>query len=365
MAVLVCDEEKPRCQKCISRDVKCTYPQIRSLIWVDDVPASAKVNREGKKDSNDPLPPVYSLTPPNEQSSTANTLNLENIDLIIHWFTKTVHTVNPTSNPAAVEICQTLILNQAMKHPFLLHGLLALSALHYAESHADPQKYIEIATSHHTQGLTLYRSILPNISEQNTTASIAFSSLTAMFAFGLARPVSVNAESTELLDDLVQIFVLAKGWHTIVNVAGALQPTRASIFLPLPEIKDNTLSADAEAAFNQLYALNQDQTIPLYTQAISSLKTVFQKVEQGENDNPHLALEWGNSVSQEFMQMIRTRDSLALVIVGFSCVIFEKVPQVWLLKGWSRGLFGVVWREVDPVFRGVLEWPRGMIGFEV
>ncbi|KAJ8062853.1 hypothetical protein OCU04_008107 [Sclerotinia nivalis] len=355
-----CDEEKPSCQKCTSREVVCTYPKLRPLVWVDDVPSATKTGQEGPKDSNDSSPPSSSSTPQNEETSStkAPSLSLENIDLVIHWFTKTVHTVNPTSNPAALKTSQTLILNEAMQHHFLLHGLLALSALHYAESHADPQKYIEIATTHHTQGLNLYHSVLSNMSKQNDTACIAFSSITAMFAFGVSRPNSTTLVATELIDDLAQVFGLTRGWGTIMKV------TRASKF-PLQEVKDITLSTDAEDAFDRLYASNQGQMTTIYKQAISSLKSVFKKAEEGQNDNPHLALEWGNFMSEEFVNLIKARDHFALVIVGFYCVTFEKVPQVWWLKGWSKGLFGVIWKEVDHSYHEVLEWPRAIVGFEI
>ncbi|TEY86650.1 hypothetical protein BOTCAL_0004g00030 [Botryotinia calthae] len=355
-----CDEEKPRCQRCITRDVTCTYPRLQSLVWVDD-PSTPETNSEASKDSG-PSPPAYSSTPQNEEALTSGTktpsLNLENIDLIIHWFTKTVYTVNPPNNLAAIKTSQTLILNQAMEHHFLLHGLLALSALHYAESHPDPQKYIEIATAHHTRGLTLYHSILSNINRGNDTASIAFSSITAMFAFGLARPDPNKEAPVELIDDFVQAIFLSKGWNTIMNVTRGLESSSTA--------KDKiTLSPDAEAAFSRLCALNEGQNATLYTEAITSLKFSFKKTEEGQNDNPHLSFEWGSSLQEEFLKLIIARDTFALVIMAFSCVMFEKVPQVWWFKGWSKGLLGVIWREVGHDYHEVLEWPRRIVWFEV
>ncbi|KAF7950082.1 hypothetical protein EAE96_007382 [Botrytis aclada] len=220
-----CDEEKPRCQRCVSRDITCHYPRVQSLVWVDD-PSTPETNSKASKDSG-PSPPHYSSTPQNEETLSSDTkspsLNLENIDLIIHWFTKTVYTVNPPNNLAAIKIGQTLILEEAMKHRFLLHGLLALSALHYADSHPDRQKYVEIATAHHTRGLTLYHSILSNMNNGNDTASIAFSSITAIFAFGLARPDAKQEASVGLIDDLVQAISLSKGWQTIMHVTRGLE----------------------------------------------------------------------------------------------------------------------------------------------
>ncbi|KAF5869140.1 putative c6 zinc finger domain protein [Botrytis fragariae] len=355
-----CDEEKPRCQRCVSREITCTYPRLQSLIWVDG-PSTPETNSKTSKDSG-PSPPAYSSTPQNEEASTSDTktpsLNLENLDLIIHWFTKTVYTVNPPNNVDAIQKSQTFILREAVEHHFLLHGLLALSALHYAESHPNPQKYIEIATAHHTRGLTLYHSILSNMNNGNDVASIAFSSITAIFAFGLARPDAKKEASVGLIDDMVQAISLSKGWQTIMHVTRGLEP-------PSPQKYQITLSPDAEAAFDRLYALSQGQNATLYTTAITSLKFIFKKTEDGQNDNPHLSCEWGGSLQEEFLKLLRAKDTVALVIVAFSCVMFEKVPQVWWFQGWSKGLFGVVWREVGHNYHEVLEWPRRIVGFEI
>jgi len=186
-----CDEKKPGCQKCASRDAICTssYPDSRPLIWVDGKPVSVN-DTKTRKGSYESSLPSYTPSPRFEEVLEKCNLsfNFENIDLIIHWLMKTVYTVNPPS-VAALEICQTFILDQAMKHHFLLHGLLALSSLHLAESHADAGKYIQIATAHHTQGLNLYHQVLSNLNDENYSASVAFSSITIMFAFGLSGPI--------------------------------------------------------------------------------------------------------------------------------------------------------------------------------
>jgi hypothetical protein len=172
-------------------------------------------NEKALGDSSETVPPAYRAEIPEDAPGSIAkpppaALDLENVELIIQWFTKTVHTVNSPSNPAALEICQTVILEQAMQHHFLLHGLLALSALHLAESHADTQRYIRIATAHHNQGLSLYHAILEDINEANYAASIAFSSITVMFAFALSRPHGSETAARGLVDDLAQIFLLVK-----------------------------------------------------------------------------------------------------------------------------------------------------------
>lgn len=358
-----CDEEKPTCKKCTSRNVVCTYPSTSSLIWVNRKPVST--GDEEHRTGNGISSPQYNPKAQEEKQSTKkeSTLNLENIDLIIHWFTKTVHTVNPPTNLAAKEICQTFILDQARKHQFLLHGLLALSALHLADSHSDPEPYTKIATTHHTQGLELYYSILSNVNKENYSASIAFASITIMYAFGIARPRETKTSGIELVDHLSQILLLAHGWQSVVDAADRLDRGTGAPIFPAPHVHVGALSTATEAAFARLNDMNHDQDIAVYTLAIYTLKSVFHGLE-GDRENPHIALQWAHTLPKEFVNLLHQRRDLALVIVGYYCIVLDALKEVWWLKGWSKELFGVILTNVDLSCRDVLEWPRQMIGFE-
>jgi hypothetical protein len=299
----------------------------------------------------------------NIETTKESTLNLKNIDLIIHWFTTTVHTVNAPSNHAAKEICQTFILDQARKHQFLLHGLLALSALHLAESHTDPEPYTKIATTHHTRGLELYYSILWNINKENYSASIAFSSITIMYAFGISRPRRAKTSGIEIISHLSQIFLLARGWQDVVYVAEGLDRESGSPIFSAPHGDIGTLSTVAEEAFAVLNDMNHDRDVAVYTLAISTLKTVFHSIET-DRENPHIALQWAHTLPKEFVGLFQQRRNLALVIVGYYCIVLDAVKEVWWLEGWSKGLFSVILADVDISYRDMLEWPRQVIGFQ-
>lgn len=348
-----CDEEKPACQKCILREIDCSYPPLLPLVW--------KGGKTPCKESERRATPLLDYGNGNSDEENAPSLNLDNLDLIINWFTRTVHTVNSASNFAAIETCQTVILNQAMQHHFLLHGLLGLSALHLAETHLDPLKYTRIATAHHTQGLNLFHSILKQVNEDNYAASIAFSSITAMFALGVARPEAGKLARIEIVDDLAQVFLLAKGWHKVVQVADGLKSREGDSIFPCPDSSGSPLSYDTEAAFKRIDTLNKGRDEGVYRLAISSLKSVFEKLGDEKSDDPHIALAWAATLPEEFTRLIKDRQSLALALLGYFCVVLDRVPQVWWLRGWSKGLFGVVWTHT--ACNHILEWPRDRIGF--
>ncbi|KFY44779.1 hypothetical protein V494_01304 [Pseudogymnoascus sp. VKM F-4513 (FW-928)] len=361
---LKCDEEKPACKKCTLRNVVCTYPSTSSLVWVnrEQVPTGDKEDH-GTGDRTPP--PQYSPKAHEGKPSPTkeSTLNLDNIDLIIHWFTTTVFTVNAPTNLAAREICQTIILDQARKHQFLLHGLLALSALHLADSHIDPETYTKIATIHHTQGLEMYYSILSNINKENYSASIAFASITIMYAFGIARPRETKSSGIELVDHLSQIFILSQGWQSVVNVADGIDRGTGAPIFSSPQSHIKALPPGTEAAFQRLNDMNRGRDTEVYELAISTLKSVFHSLE-ADRENPHVALQWAHTLPKEFVGLLHERQSLALVIIGHYCVVLDALKGVWWLSGWSKGLLEVILTNIDLSYRDVLEWPKQIIEFK-
>jgi hypothetical protein len=85
----------------------------------------------------------------------------------------------------------------------------------------------------------------------------------------------------------------------------------------------------------------------------------------GGAENPHVALAWANMLPDGFLQLLEGRESLALVIVAYYCVVLDRFSQLWWVRGWSKGLLGAIYQDIQPVYRNALEWPRTMIGMEI
>jgi hypothetical protein len=355
-----CDEEKPKCTKCVLREVKCVYQIPQPVRWIDEKSSSSS----GATSSQETciLPPAY--TPiSQDQANGVSTLNLESANLVVHWIRKTVYTVNAASTTAALATCQTVILDLAVQHPFLLHGLLALSALHRADTHAEPEMDTKLATAHHTRGLTLFHSVLRDITIDNYPPSIAFSSLTVMFALGISKPKDPARAEPQLLDDLIQAFRLMSGGRNVVDVAGKLRGSAVwkDARIDEPKKKVTSLAADVAEALNVLHSLNTGPNIDIYKHAIACLQSMFEKLGGNDADNPGVCMGWGNEMSEDFLRLATKRESMALLIIAHYCVVLHRVPQVWWIASWGKGLFGVVSKDIDLAFQHVLVWPRSVI----
>ncbi|KAM3079448.1 hypothetical protein ACMFMG_005879 [Clarireedia jacksonii] len=364
-----CDEQQPACSRCVARGYSCIYvSSIRFLCVGGRLPLDS--NRAASEIIRDAF---SSSILHNNNSIASAALNLEGLELIIHWFTKTIYTVIPPDNPRALEVSQTFLLGQAMQHHFLLHGLLALSALHlaYSYSKTNPttqEKYIRTATAHHNQGLAMFYRVLGDINESNYSATIAFSSLTTFFAFGRSIPQQGVEQSVkmELIDDLAQVFLLLKGWSKVVRV---VQELGCATGVKVGQIHDPKLDAPLEPhmerTFIRLHKLNttrsERKVMEIYTTAIDSLKALFRMLYSGITFHTHITLDWVNRVPEEFVRLIAMHQPLAVVLVAYYCVVLKHAPQVWWLDGWYKRLLDATWQNAPPEYQDELMWAREMV----
>ena len=128
------------------------------------------------------------------------------------------------------EIWRDVVPNEAYACEFLMHGLLAVSALHIASLKPESSSvYIDIATSHQTIGLASFRTELSNITDQNCNSLFAFSSI--VVAYACTRPIR-NGNNTlpEPIDNAIELFLLSRGVAEVLKPCservknGALSP---------------------------------------------------------------------------------------------------------------------------------------------
>lgn len=103
---------------------------------------------------------------------------------------------------------------EAVSHPFLMHGILALSALHLASaahtSHEKIREHRAAALRHHDQAIALFRPILNKITALNCHTIFAFSGLHVILSFALPGfPLDKSTKSP--VEELLMIITLLKG----------------------------------------------------------------------------------------------------------------------------------------------------------
>ncbi|KAF2452812.1 hypothetical protein BDY21DRAFT_424866 [Lineolata rhizophorae] len=182
-----CDEGRPRCINCSDYDLECEYKQ-HIIQYESPYPATSRPRSSAASASN--TPPLETPAPapapaPASSAQPPSTLNIADLELLHHWMSTNIITFDPVRT----RILKTEFPRRGFRHPFLLRGLFAVSAMHLAYLHArsDPSTshcYAVRAAEHQHIALGEFRAALARgIDEGNYEAVFCFACVLVPIAF--------------------------------------------------------------------------------------------------------------------------------------------------------------------------------------
>ena len=295
-------------------------------------------------------------------------LNMYDLELMYHYTTQTYQTLANVADHK--ELWRTEIPKEAFAHPFLMHGLLALAALHIADSspeEARRRKYTELATMHQNMALAEFRPQLSNITPSNCHAVFAFSSLIAALAFAFSRSTA-SPRTGEPVAEVLQDFFLFRGvegvlaahWDTIQSGklgTLVLRPRDPVYFQPLSRDIINALDYLHDCNGKDVTHISEDEK-DAYNHAIRELRISFQRSPASLEN----VFRWPIVLPESYLVHLKNRKPMAMVILAHYCVILEGLDSYWWSAGWAGHLFEAIYRSLDDNWRPMLQWPMQMIG---
>lgn len=322
------------------------------------------------------LPCSLGAPEPSPDPTTAEKqLNLDDLRLLYDWCkgdgTKFCDHKEDDTSKRSVEI------ELGLKHPYLLHTILALSALHLCTTREDHSKWYALAISHHGAAIRLAR---PHIAAQDSSHSDAvfmFSGLNALFAFvepSLRTLGGDEARGRDYLGDLCDSFRMARGVAMIVmSNQERLQSkgyTNSSAWSYDTESVIPTLGA-RYPQYRRLQDLidehcNESEKA-CSNDALERLFTSMAVLEDTPKDHSSVSLiqRWPIHLDKAFLDMCENRHPVALVILGYYAVLINLRTNVWFFARWPKILLRTVCNALqDESMRQYLQWPRSQIGRE-
>lgn len=148
---------------------------------------------------------------------------------------------------------RTVVPQMGYEYPFVLHGILAVSAIHKA--HLLPvqrEKYLDMAAYHQTRGLEGFRTALLYIGDTDWQPSFCFSSTIVLYVCALAAHGS-EEPATGPLSEILKLFVLLRGFRSV------LLPCQAEVLeTPLAPLSHGIWIVDEHSLNIQYVSLNPD-----------------------------------------------------------------------------------------------------------
>lgn len=261
----------------------------------------------------------------------------------------------------------------AVQHPFLLHGILALSALHLA--HLRPEssaQHLQICDKHQAVAIAKFRSILLSpVDHQLADARFA---LSATLAVSCMARGCVGVEPRALdMNTITELFILTRGIRDMIRLSfeqvstGSKAPLLNIRHSPVPTDVDlpSSVSACFVACEQMLatYGMDPDALQHCET-ALLELQKMYQNIAHilrtGHIELGDIA-RWQVMVSMEYITLIQAHHPPALIILAHYAAAMTAVDTAWHARDWAECAIRGISHSLDSTMQHWMRWPMDQI----
>jgi hypothetical protein len=292
------------------------------------------------------------------------------LELLHHFSTFVYKTIS--GNGKIEHAWQIDVPNQALNYPFLMHSILALSALHliHVKPPGSRETYRVAAVNQHDLCLSAFRPHLQDITKENCDALFATSFLITFFVLGQPQAPG-SPRSSSVIQEVLELSELIKGATEVTQTSRSwiLAGIYAPIVSPLPW-DDAVLP---QAVLNAMEALKRDviaATVDsenektMCTEAVRLLMENFRAVICNPNWKSIVWL-WLTLVDRQFLSLLMARKPAALVIIAHYGVVLHFSRNSWWCKDWGSELVRYIYYELEPGWRPYIDWPVQEVGMSL
>lgn len=291
----------------------------------------------------------------------AKELNIEDLELMVQWCTKTYRSVS--RNGTVESIWQAVVPREAMRHPFLMHGILALSALHLAVASDDDlrDQYIDVSKAHQRQAVVGLAKISGKLKPHHYNAAFTLSNIMMIFSFALPE-ITGQTVSQSPVDEIHQVFLSTrKSGDVLSNVTDCVRNGELKMLLEYdtaqPKMPDTSRLAIMSLAQLNANLARKDphHEKDVYDTTIKHLGHSLDKVSRG-GETMIVAFQWIFQVPAKYIELFRKREPFALVILAHYAVIMHFLRRHWWMGEWSLKLIQEIGQHLDHNWRNSITW---------
>lgn len=288
-----------------------------------------------------------------------------------HYATMSFARVGVREN--VVHLWRNHIPKEAIKHPFLMHGLLALAALHQAYLQPELSSgHWRTFSRHHAVALDKFRSVLSSPSDP--TLADALLALAGTLSVSSMAQTCTQADAAALdMDTITELFILTRGVKNVIDLtcdhimagpmAALLETSRCpevtEIVLP-PIVLDQFEALDD---FLILYGMDMNALEHCQT-AMAQLRVVYRDIAYASRmGNLELGVisRWQVLVSMEYIKLIQTRIPPALIILAHYVAAMAVVETAWYTQDWAESALRGISQVLDISIQHWIHWPMEQV----
>ncbi|KAI9167696.1 Sterol 3-beta-glucosyltransferase [Paramyrothecium foliicola] len=289
---------------------------------------------------------------------------------LLHHFT-TVTSSSLLDDEAADRIWRVQAPQEAFRCDFLLHGILAVAAMHLQRLRPESAAYYHrLAAQHHTEGISLFRPALDRLTQSTATPTFLFSSILVCMSLHLFETEDqAHADSMSPLDRIFDAFNLGRGVHDLLKSTWYwLLETPFTPLLHLRErMKDYLITLDDEEALARVEAcvraeLAADAMLPEYLGALGYLRE-FYACRAVAAKHKATIVSWPVLVSEAFYEDMTRKTPLAMVILAYFGALLNELRNTWWVGKAGRRLVQACSKLVTDDHRELVSWAERRVQY--
>jgi hypothetical protein len=232
-----------------------------------------------------------------------------------------------------IQVWQHDIPALAASNAILLHGILAITAVHYAWK--EPVRrgvYRSRALYHHALGLPKFQEMVASASPRTAEVIVAYAILLGLFAYAFPE----IASEQQSLDDILSMVESIRAARTVFRLyRDTIMESPMGVFLHPPVLLP--VPGDQVSPVRPALRLLRDEVQHESDKsAVQQLQALLDRYGTGLHHN-RLAATWMASVEDDYWARLRSHDPHAILVFAYSTLLVRATEhECWWLSGWHE-----------------------------
>ncbi|KAJ2985837.1 hypothetical protein NUW58_g5320 [Xylaria curta] len=388
-----CDEKRPACAHCVITHRDCHYVSTPATTASSSTTTETTITSpEGTHHSDEVVSPgpvtiltadlclgtqpravsgsnvthwVGELPATTSSSVPSAAVNMNHMEFLLHYkFSVAVPELDSDFDSAAT----TMVNRLALRFPWLLHAMLAISARHLAVLRPETASlYLSEAFQLQNHAINIFNSERLHIDETNCSAAMLFSSLLGrhMLVDTLA---ALESDGSIFLDDYCRYVQVHRGmraiasgsWHFLSEseiwpyllFSGIQKPRKARG----PELEDLRCWVQESQDLDK-------EILEVCLEAVTLLQVGLDDMSAA-NTQPRkyqMAFIWSICNQAKFNDLVKERLPQALVILAHYAVLLHHARSLWQIRDAGYRFLHMVCAILGPSYENQLWWVRNMV----
>jgi hypothetical protein len=297
------------CGRCVRTRSKCSYP------WAAEPDSSGTPPSVLVQDSSAPLP----------------SFDLLDMTLMHQYVTDTCEHLFVGARQK--QLWQLEIPVLAASHVVLVHGFLAVTAIHCAwKETAKRDLYRSRALHHHNLSLPIFQKMVASASSETAVVIVAYSVLLSIWVYAFPE----LAAEQHSLDDILRTIEVIRGSRRVARLyREVIKDSPMSVFNKSP-LQDPMLEDQDSSARQILQPLLDQIDHQSDESAVQQLRIFLDHYMRGF-DYSRLAAIWMASVDDDYWARLCDHQADAILVFAYSTLLIRASEhECWWVSGWSE-----------------------------